>query len=119
MLAIKRKYKEGYRPHVCTISCTFFYINKKDMEKYQRLKMANRNREKDKYVNQLHIHEILAVIDCDRNIPTEKMKQVLCRRIWRVFNIKGSLDNYNANIMNIKTVMSHGRVNYDFDETLH
>ena len=119
MLTIKRKYKEGYKPNLCTVSCTFFYIKKSDMDKYNRLKMSNRHKEKDKYVNELLVCEILAVVDCENNIPTERMKEALSKRIWRMFTIKGDINKYNTNIMNIKVVMNHGKVNYDFDETIH
>ena len=119
MLTVKRKYKEGYKPHVCTVSCTFFYIRKKDMEKYERLKLTNRNREKDRLVNELVVHEILAVVDCENKIPTIRMKNSLSKRIWRMFSLKGDLEDYNTNIKNIKTIMNHGRVNYRFDERIH
>jgi len=119
MLETKRKYKIGYKPNVCTISGTFFYIKKKDLDKYNRLKMSNRHKEKDKLVNEIFVYEILAVIDCEKKIPTKKIKASLNRRIWKMYSISGKIEDYKTHLKDIKIIMNHGKVNYEFDETIH
>ena len=119
MLVKENTYKTDYKPRICIVKCTFFYIKNKDVEQYNRLKMANRHREKDKLVKELHIPEILATLDDENRIPTKKLKAALSKRIWRVYKIKGKLEDHNTNIMNIEVISEHGRVNYKFNALLH
>ena len=116
MLVRERKYEIGYKPRICIISGTLLYIKKKDMDKYNRLKMTNRQKEKDKLVNKLFIYEILSTIDDNNKIPTKNLENALYRKIWRFYNLPGNITEYNIKFNNIRVITNHGRVNYLFDE---
>ena len=92
MLDTIRKYNVGYKPRICIISCNFQYIKKTNMDKYYRLKKANRKRELMRLVNETFVYEILTTLDDNNKIPTDKIKIALAKRIWRVLNINGNFN---------------------------
>ena len=116
MLNVIRKYQIGYKPRICMISCNFQYIKNSNLEKYERLKKVNRKSDLMRLVNETFVLEILTPLDDNNEIPTDKLKTALAKRIWRELDINGNFNEHKFNIHNIKVLSEHGRVNYNFDE---
>ena len=55
----------------------------------------------------------------ENEIPTEKMTANSISRMWSQEKIAGKLSDHNVEIINIKIISKHGKINYTFDELKH
>ena len=52
-------------------------------------------------------------------VPNKKMTTHSISRMWRQEKITGKLSDHNVEIINIKIISKHGKINYTFDELKH
>ena len=89
----------GYKPKISLVECSIVCINKKT-----------------KKTKTIDLKRQVLALDENNNIPTDKLKAKCISRIWSQEKITGKLQDFNVEIINIKIISEHGRVNYAFNE---
>jgi len=105
----ERKYPIGYKPDIYSASLTLEYY---DIKYHSNIQSPLYR----KMIKQIRVPFTLIVLDNNKEVPTQNLKNELIKRIWIKTTGKKDFDKYIINIKNIQTIKHHGKVSYELDE---
>lgn len=112
MLINTKTYPPGYKPKIFTAHIKVEYFDKKHQSTIEN----NPNRRKE-YVKSFELKETILTLDDENLFPTVRMHDSTCQRAHKQADLKGKFHDYVLIVTQVRTIMPHGRVNYQFDQT--